>query len=143
MLTHHDVERIRGKGQRHGIAFAPFHGWFPSTGKREHGAVEVEPNDMSSCPYVRGSLSGDHSGAAGHIEHAFTGLRRHEIEESWYPRSKHGGHHVTLINVGGRFSCGHSALANPERPVPDSDDVFVGNGPLEKTARPGEAEGIL
>jgi hypothetical protein len=62
---------------------------------------------MSSGPYLRGSLSGDYSGAAGHIEHAFTGLRRHEIEEGRYPRSKHGGHHVTLINVGGRFRRSH------------------------------------
>jgi hypothetical protein len=107
LLTHHDVERVRCKGQRHGIAFTPFHGWFPSTGKREHIAVEVEPDDMSSGPYLRGSLSGDCSGAAGQIEHAFTGLRRHEIEEGRYPRSKHGGHHVTLINVGGRFRWSH------------------------------------
>jgi hypothetical protein len=110
LLTHHDIERVGGKGQSHGIAFAPFHDWSPGTGEREHIAVEVEPNDVSSGPYLRCRLAGDYSGATCHIEYAFTGLQRYEIEESWHPRSKHGGHHVTLIDFGGRFSRLHFSL---------------------------------
>jgi hypothetical protein len=111
LLTHHDIERASGEGQSHGIAFTPFHGRSPGAGEREHSAVEVEPNDVSSCAYLRRRLPGHYSGATCHIEYAFTGLQRYEIEESWYPRSENGGHHVTLIDLGGRFSWLHLGLA--------------------------------
>jgi len=111
LLTHHDIKRIGGEGQCHGIAFTPFHSWFPGTRKGKHIAVEVEPSDASSCAYLRHCLPGDYSGATCDIEYAFTGLQRHEIEESWYPRSKHGGHHVTFIDLGRRASRLHLSLA--------------------------------
>jgi len=90
-VTHHDIERVGGKGQSHGIAFTPFHSGSPGTGEREHIAVEVEPNDVSACAYLRRRLPGDYSGATCHIQYAFTGPQRDEIEENWYPRSKNGG----------------------------------------------------
>ena len=111
MLTHHDIERVGRKGQSHDIAFTPFHSWGQDTGEREHTAVEVEPNDVSSRAYLRRRLPGDYPGATCHIEYAFTGLQRYEIEEIWYPRSKNGGHHVTLIDLGRRFSRLHLSLA--------------------------------
>jgi hypothetical protein len=82
LLTHHDIECVAGKGQSHGIGFAPFHGWSLGTGEREHTAVEVESNHVSSRAYLRRRLPGDYSGTAGHIEYAFTELQRYEIEEN-------------------------------------------------------------
>jgi hypothetical protein len=67
---------VGGKGQIHGVAFAPLRGWCLGTRAGEHIAVEVESNHVSSCAYQRRRLSGDDSGAAGHIEYAFTGFQR-------------------------------------------------------------------
>jgi len=56
-----------------------------SSNQREHIAVGVEPDDLSSCAYPRRRLAGDYSGATCHIEYALPGFQHHEIEESWCP----------------------------------------------------------